>query len=699
MGQTPGTSIIHFPAHRLPYDTETDSLVIDNTGNENWFSYYDQLDFNDNCIGQTVKSIRIYHLLDWISYTGPEYPIPLMDINNDGIFGDAFDAQVFGDTLYLLVDGAQGPALAPKSGFLYYYQVLKWDYLAPPVEYVGKVFDDANGDCSLDGTEPLLANWVVKAVAQPSGYVWIDTTDANGFYEIGICLTDTAAEISLDLPYNYGGNCPMVYQVSMPPAGQTVSQDIPVHLEQSCPILSVDLSSAPIHPCAVGKYAVSYCNLSSIMVPDAKVTVNLDNYFAFTGSTLPATDLGNNAYEFSVGDLDAGRCGEMVLAFTTDCNPEAGATFCSEAHITPIAACDMNGVWSGAWLEASAVCDGDSVHLILTNIGSGNMDQPLDFVVVEDLIMYMQPTPFQLGVGEYVEVTLPANGSTFYIQSPQVEGHPFGGIVAAQIEGCGGLNLPGASLVLPVGSNSPFAAYDCQASDLPMPGNYLSAFPVGYGPQHLIPQNTTLEYTVHFQNVSIDTVQNLSVYVWLPSELDANSIVPGAGSHPYDFDAYPGFVRFRFDQINLPDSATGAGNSQGFISYHISQMPDLPEGSSIEQYAQIQFASQLPVVTNPVQHVIGANFIEIVSDVPDNEMFGLNVFPNPALGPVDFQLPAGHQGGHFVLADGQGRVVRTGEFSGAEYRFEQLDLQQGVYYYTLTDSTGRTYIGKLILHP
>lgn len=700
--QTSGTTIFHFPAFRYPDDTVTDSLVVTNAGNEAWESYYDQLDIQDDCAGLVLKSIRQYFIIDWLSNIGPDVYIPSLDLNNDGRLGDAFDAQVFGDSIYMLVDGAQGPVLAPKNSVLHYTQILKWSYGVPPIAYTGTVFEDVDADCIAGADEPRLANWVVKVIAQPSGNIWIDTSDANGFYEIGICLTDTAAEISLDVPYNYGGDCPLVYQLPLLPAGQIAIQDIPVHLQQTCPLLSVDLSASTINACATGRYVVSYCNLSTIPVADAKVAVYLDNYIGFTDASMPATYLGNNAYEFSIGDLDAGRCGEMEITFTTDCNTPAGASFCSEAHISPIAACDTNGVWSGAWLEASAVCDGDSVHLILSNIGAGSMDQPLDFVVVEDLIMYTQPTSFQLGAGEQVEVTLPANGATFYIQSPQVEGHPFGGIVAAQVEGCGGLNLPGASLALPAGSNSPFAAYDCQVNSLQQDGNYVTALPGGYGPQHLINKNTDLKYTIHFQNLAADTARNLTIYVWPPQELDINSIVPGAGSHPFDFDIFDNFIRFRFDLINLPGAATNSWASKGFVSYQIAQMPDLPDGTVIDNQAQLHFENQFPIVTNMVRHEIGSNFIEVaspMSGVSDNAGAPLLTFPNPSTGMVYFHLPEGREGGHFALTDEQGQPLYSGEFAGPEFRLDRQGLPAGVYYYALTDRTRRVYSGKLILHP
>jgi len=63
-------------------------------------------------------------------------------------------------------------------------------------------------------------------------------------------------------------------------------------------------------------------------------------------------------------------------------------------------------------------------------------------------------------------------------------------------------------------------------------------------------------------------------------------------------------VAFDFININLPDSTTDLAGSQGYVSYRVKSMANLPMGTAIENTASIYFDFNTPVVTNTVSNLI-----------------------------------------------------------------------------------------------
>ena len=66
------------------------------------------------------------------------------------------------------------------------------------------------------------------------------------------------------------------------------------------------------------------------------------------------------------------------------------------------------------------------------------------------------------------EVVLPANGSTWRLQAEQEPFHPWGGIEAAAIEGCGGINQQGLINLFQLNNNNPFEVIDCRQTLVPL---------------------------------------------------------------------------------------------------------------------------------------------------------------------------------------------------------------------------------------
>jgi hypothetical protein len=695
---SPTPATIYLPNWSFPGNTTVDSLTVQSNGVEQLVSSYNDQVFFADCNGEKTRIERTYYVLDFLN-PDPNpvaYELPPLDLNNDGQTGDGYTLVFHQDSLWLLQNGQLITAIAPKLPLYTYKQQIRYNYLdTANMSITGTVYLDANSNCLLDAAESQLANWKVKGIGQQTGTIYTGTTDANGQYELNICPDDNDIEISLDVPFVYNAICPMTYMLSILP-NQHITQHIPVELEADCNLLSVDLSTQRIRPCFLGTYNVPYCNLSTQTVSGVYIDVTLDSLLAYNGATIPGVSLGDNRFRFTIGTLAPGACSSFNVGFFANCNAPAGITHCSEARIYPAVLCDSSGLWSGAWIEANGYCDGDSVRLSLTNKGTAPMASELDFIVVEDFIMSVQnPETYILNPNETLKIAAPANGATWRIQSPQESGHPWGGIVAAFVEGCGGLNTVGASLAFPIASSDPFVATDCMVSVASFDPNDKQAVPTGYGVEHFIEKNTDIQYHLRFQNTGTDTAYTVVLLDSLSLYVDPRSVVPGASSHPFDVDILEGNVlRFRFDNINLPDSTANLEGSQGFVKYNIQQVPNNPEGTVIHNQAAIYFDNNAPILTNTTTHTIGKKFIAVET----NELQGqasIKVYPNPSSGQVYFELPVTIENGQFELRDALGRLVTTVQFQGNGFRLEGTDMAAGLYFFQINTGGLRGYSGKI----
>lgn len=576
--------------------------------------------------------------------------------------------------------------------------------LNQPVTHVleGTVFADTSGDCSLQsGIENGLEGWEVRAAGINTGMLFVAQTDAAGHYQMGVDPAETSYEVSLDAPSNYSGACGTTYTVSFPNPGlsDTVSQDIPVYLESVCPLLFVDLATPKIRPCFPGTYYVQYGNASVLTIPGSYIDVTLDEDLSFQGSTLPATPLGGQQYRFATGDLGPGETGQFSINFFTNCAAPLGATHCTEAHIYPDTLCPASANWSGANIEVSGTCVNKEILLQVKNTGAAPTAQPLDFIVVEDVLM-LEAGSFNLNAGETLDLTpIAGNGPTYVLQAEQEPGHPYGGMPTVAVEGCGGFT-PGIVTLFAVNDPNPFVAIDCRENVSSNDPNDKQALPRGYTEDHLIGNTTDLDYMIRFQNTGTDTAFRVVVLDTLPAALAGVTVRPGAASHPYRFELLDGHIlRFTFDPIQLPDSNVNLAASQGFIQFRVAQAPNNPDGTRIENSAAIYFDFNPPVITNQTYHTVGSNFILVSTDESPSEALPLSIYPNPASERVVFDAK-GWSGDplNFTLHDGSGRLLRETPSVSLPFVFERGPLHAGLYFFHFTDAQGlNLWSGKVLI--
>lgn len=565
----------------------------------------------------------------------------------------------------------------------------------------GQVTVDDNDNCSFDNGEVPFAGYLVQAVGDQTFFGF---TDANGQYTINTVEGDYEVSVVgydpvLWLP------CIAIENVTVTPDDIAMA-DFSIEKLIDCPLMEVQIATPLIRRCFDGYYAVNYCNNGTVAATDASIIVTFPSFISIINAP-PYTDNGDDTYTFEIGDVNFGECGNFIIEINTSCDAFLGQTLCTSAEIFPQDPCSPNDPnWSGASLEITATCDGDEIQYVVTNVGTGNMVTPTEYIVIEDGVMFMTaPDPFQLDAGQFMEINFPANGATYILQVNQVEGHPGNSNPILAVEGCG----IGLMDEFTVGFTNEFAFddaddfidIDCHEVIGAWDPNDKQAFPQGYGEEHYITDTTDIDYLIRFQNTGTDTAFNIIVEDVLSPHLDITTLRPGVSSHPYTVDFLgTDTLHFVFDNIMLPDSNINEPLSHGFVQFSIKPRLGLPLETVVENYVDIFFDFNEAVRTNTVFHTVGEDFIIISSDhetfIPD---LAIEVVPNPFSDQTRLTLKGIEaQNATLHLYDLQGQKIATQAFEHSSILIKRNGLLSGMYFYKIEMEGQLAGTGKLIIN-
>ena len=563
--------------------------------------------------------------------------------------------------------------------------------------FSGQVVVDANQNC-INDTETGLANWIVRATGNTIFYA---LTDANGFYNIGLdpgenYLIEAIPPGQLWIP------CPAAIFAAPVNPDTITGIDLPVKELVLCPEMEVSLSSGNLRRCFTNNYyAVSYCNNGTAPAEDAYIVLSMDALSTPVSSNLPYTNLGNNNYQFNIGDVAIGQCGSFNVIFAINCSAVVGQTLCATAHIYPDSTCvPTNPLWSGASLALSSVCETDSLRFGIKNVGFGPMSQALDYIVVEDHVMLFAQ-PVQLNPNQSTTVSVPSNGSTWRIAIPQEPFHPGNSKPSLTVEGCTTTGSFSTGFFNQFAQNEadPWIDIDCKAITGSYDPNDKQGFPEGYGEQHYIDPGTPLEYLIRFQNTGNDTAFVVKIIDSLSQWLDPATIRPGAASHPYTFGLDgTGVASFTFDNILLPDSNVNEVASHGFVKFSIYPKANIPLETVIENTAEIYFDFNEAIVTNTTFHTIGDHFITVGLWQPENPVYQVQVAPNPTRGEAVITVKGLPPGAiDLKVTDAYGRIVLTQHSDDNNLQINGNALPAGLYYFQVMQNEKLVGNGKIVV--
>lgn len=545
----------------------------------------------------------------------------------------------------------------------------------------GLVYRDNDLDCVNSSGDDALNGWLVKA--EGSGLTIYTTADATGNY---ILPFNTEGNYILSvLPWS-GLWVPCTNDIPIVVSFQdTVEQDFGIQADTDCPLLDIDITAPFLRRCSTNVYTVYYCNYGTADAENASVEVSLDPHMTYQSSSIPAVAQGDNVYSFEVGNIPIGDCSSFTLQFYLECSAALGQGHCTEAHIFPDDNCfPVDPLWDGSNIDVSVSCVNDSVAFLIQNTGTGDMDAPLDYLVVEDQIILMTE-PFQLNQGEELAWKVPAAGMTYFLLAEQSPGNPSNSAQAAWNDGCNGDTGEGSLNLFPLGDEEISVDIDCQNNIGSYDPNDKQGFPLGLGDEHYILRGTDLEYLIRFQNTGTDTAFLVVIRDTLSPLLDISAIRPGAASHDYSFEVYGDrVVQFRFNNILLPDSTVNEAASHGFVAFRVSPVTGLDDGTQLHNKAGIYFDFNEPVITNLTTHTIVEKLEEVlpvaVQFVPGT-LATFQVYPNPMSESTVIELQGQSlPGAILTLTDSRGVAVRTLAFRDGRVVVQRDGLVQGLYW-------------------
>lgn len=590
----------------------------------------------------------------------------------------------------------------------------------------GKVYFPEGNDCGPYEEGDLgLTGWLVKAKSDDATF--FGSTDSLGNYDLRV--DRGMYEVSLLRRNDRWNLCdPDPLMVDLTEPYDSNFHDFPLQPAYDCPLLEVTMSATPAIQCDTQRITINYSNSGTASATDASIEVALDENLTLLSASLTPAEVNDSTIVFDLGDIDPSTEGTITLNVRVACNTVVdGQAISSRATIFPLIECvPVSDDWDESSIVVTSRCDRvEGLSFTITNVGNSIMSGTSSYVIVEDIALREMGTfgPLPSMGSEVIPVDISGDGDvgTFRLIAEQSPGHPGSLFPTAVAEGC--QTSPTGEVAFSTGFVAQFPDND---EDLHIDiltqeivaldhgaALQMTAFPRGYQDSIIIPK-TDIEYSVFFALPGNDSYERVVIRDTLPEQLDFNSLEMGAASHPYDFVLYQdGILKITFDSIRI-FSGGGTGEAeavsrQGYVSYRLSQEPNLTTGTVIRNRAAVYFDYEAPVFSGQVRHVVGCADIftedgclltSTDRNLPRATGVNIKASPNPVSDRTTVQITGWNPQNtefNFRLFDATGRTVYETSFQGDNFEFLRPNLAGGAYFYEVSGGGYLLGGGHLIL--
>ena len=221
--------------------------------------------------------------------------------------------------------------------------------------------------------------------------------------------------------------------------------------------------------------------------------------------------------------------------------------------------------------------------------------------------------------------------------------------------------------------------------------NIKEVSPKGDGNKGYIKKNTDMTYTIHFQNTGTAAARNITITDEIDADLDINSIHILGATHNANMFRDGKIIKFRFENINLPDSGTNYKGSMGSVTYAIKQKKDLSPGTEMSNTAAIYFDYNDPIITNTTLNTI------YIPTIIENVTLGndvASVYPNPANNSLTVKMDF-TKTFTIRLIDMLGRITLSQGTTEGALNINTSFIPEGLYIINISDNKGNQSSNKV----
>lgn len=227
--------------------------------------------------------------------------------------------------------------------------------------------------------------------------------------------------------------------------------------------------------------------------------------------------------------------------------------------------------------------------------------------------------------------------------------------------------------------------------------NIKQVYPQGKGITGKIAYNQTMTYSIQFQNTGTADAININIDDTLDTNLDIKTLHIISSSDSMITEIIPpgNIIRFKFDNIHLPDSTTNESQSHGYLIYEVNQKSNLTIGTQFFNTAYIYFDYNPAVVTNTTINTIEAIILPV--GAINKTSNGISIYPNPVEDQVTINFEKKSTTRVITLTDIQGRTFLVQKFQDQKtVILNTKELINGFYLIKITESDGHFSVFKII---
>lgn len=192
-------------------------------------------------------------------------------------------------------------------------------------------------------------------------------------------------------------------------------------------------------------------------------------------------------------------------------------------------------------------------------------------------------------------------------------------------------------------------------------------------------------YTIHFQNTGNAPAFNIMLKDTMDSELDLNTFQVTDYSHVNNTTLNGNVLTVYFPNIQLPDSATDAEGSIGFIQYRLKAKTTWKPPHKIKNTAYIYFDFNAPIVTNTTYN----SYIDMPTSVSEKQKDSYAIYPNPTNGIFTIEFSSKEKQNIQIL-DIAGNIVLLQTIENGKGNIDANHLAAGIYNVNIKGNSGIT---------